>query len=277
MDASRHARVASHTYRVTKVIGGHHREDFAGVEIGTRDSLTENILPVSYLLGSGKFRYKGLRQSLEAEIRFLKGLPAKPGTPVKRLLVDAIDATRERFGEAQLVEMGIGCESCHGGSRQHAMNPLLRTVLEPISPFLRLDRPQLDSGTLHSQQVIRACARCHQVLFSGYPWTWEGAKRNDSLPGGAHINSAEATRQAPRESRISLSCRRSTGQRIDQGCRTRIGESAPTCSLLRGQCFGGNLGFAIQLEPASGQGNHQEGSRGAAETYFPKTSIGSGI
>jgi hypothetical protein len=35
------------------------------------------------------------------------------------------------------------------------------------------------------------------VLFTGYPWTWEGsgrslgAARNDSVPGGAHINSGE--------------------------------------------------------------------------------------
>ena len=37
----------------------------------------------------------------------------------------------------------------------------------------------------------RACARCHQVLFSRYPFTWEGGRR-DAIAGGSHINSGEA-------------------------------------------------------------------------------------
>jgi predicted CXXCH cytochrome family protein len=37
----------------------------------------------------------------------------------------------------------------------------------------------------------RACAKCHQVLFSRYPFTWEGGRR-DSGAGGSHINSGEA-------------------------------------------------------------------------------------
>jgi predicted CXXCH cytochrome family protein len=34
------------------------------------------------------------------------------------------------------------------------------------------------------------CARCHQVLFSRYPFTWEGGKRY-AMPGGSNINSGE--------------------------------------------------------------------------------------
>ena len=36
-----------------------------------------------------------------------------------------------------------------------------------------------------------ASARCHQVLFSRYPYTWEGGRR-DGAAGGSHINSGEA-------------------------------------------------------------------------------------
>ena len=38
------------------------------------------------------------------------------------------------------------------------------------------------------------CARCHQVLFTGYDWTWEGGTRRGSglPPGGSNINSGEA-------------------------------------------------------------------------------------
>src|SRR4051794_14482277 len=50
------------TFKVTRVIGGHYREDFAGVEIGGPaggDSGPERILPASYFLESKSWRYKG--------------------------------------------------------------------------------------------------------------------------------------------------------------------------------------------------------------------------
>jgi predicted CXXCH cytochrome family protein len=40
-------------------------------------------------------------------------------------------------------------------------------------------------------EINRVCARCHQVLFSRYPFTWEGGRRNVAA-GGSHINSGEA-------------------------------------------------------------------------------------
>ena len=36
------------------------------------------------------------------------------------------------------------------------------------------------------------CARCHQVLFTRYAWTWEGRARGATPPGGSNINSGEA-------------------------------------------------------------------------------------
>jgi predicted CXXCH cytochrome family protein len=249
-------------YRVTKVIGGHHREDFAGVEAGG-DSLTEKILPASYVFATGAFRYKGysvmvperpglragpewratcifchntvpylstalgawagpgapgyqgeivdlslpsgkrgapaisdsagLRDALGAEIGYLKAsLPdTSAAVSTSAWVRKAIAATRDRFGEGNLVELGIGCESCHGGSAEHVRDPAIRPSLAPVAPFLRAPRPDVDPSRAHDEQVVRACARCHQVLFSGYPWTWEGGRRSDSLPGGAHINSGE--------------------------------------------------------------------------------------
>jgi predicted CXXCH cytochrome family protein len=44
---------------------------------------------------------------------------------------------------------------------------------------------------VRAQRINRTCARCHQVLFSRYPYTWEGGRRNAD-PGGSHINSGEA-------------------------------------------------------------------------------------
>jgi predicted CXXCH cytochrome family protein len=42
-----------------------------------------------------------------------------------------------------------------------------------------------------AQEVNRSCAKCHTVLFSQYPFTWEGGERRAS-PGGSTTNSGEA-------------------------------------------------------------------------------------
>src|SRR5690606_22889394 len=98
--------------------------------------------------------------------------------------------TRRAFGENELVEVGIGCEACHGGAREHSQNP-------SKTPSFALQSPGVDSGfgeswtTTPAQQVTRVCSRCHTVLFSRYPHTWEGGQRRQAA-GGSHINSGEA-------------------------------------------------------------------------------------
>ena len=68
-DGARFVRLTStqfgnHLYRITRVIGGRYREDFAGVEIPDEtapaiDGAPELILPVSYIFETASFRLKG--------------------------------------------------------------------------------------------------------------------------------------------------------------------------------------------------------------------------
>ncbi|MEP7125422.1 MAG: hypothetical protein ABJE95_31105, partial [Byssovorax sp.] len=61
------AKAGESLYRVTKVIGGRYREDFAGYEVASTDEGAsplgnphqESVLPASYLIFAGKWRYKG--------------------------------------------------------------------------------------------------------------------------------------------------------------------------------------------------------------------------
>jgi hypothetical protein len=240
------------SYRVTRVIGGHHREDYVGVDVERGGD--EIVMPVSWLLGPRKLRYKGY--SVMARERpgvrpgpvwsetcifchntypYLLGLlgaMAGPGAPsyqgamVDALLPEArrwrvlvtdevamraavgdelvriggarpsegafleqaIAGTRASFGASDLVELGVGCESCHLGSRAHASDPRTKTSFVPRASFLRVVGPGVGSPAV---ETTRACARCHQVLFSRYPYTWEGGLRRGA-PGGSHINSGEA-------------------------------------------------------------------------------------
>lgn len=254
-------------YRVTRVIGGHHREDYAGVPVAEvregapvlGDPTEEHVLPVSYVLSTKSLRYKGysvmvkervglkagpvwnqtcifchntvpylstvlgalagkggyqgqvldpllpasmratyavkdqgaMTAALAEELSRLGSAMAKP-TPA-----DAVTATRHRFRAGHLVEVGIGCESCHLGAAEHARDPARLPSFEPISDAIEVRVPDSRATKgrgepdAQAMAINRACARCHQVLFSGYDPTWEGGSRKRS-PGGSHINSGEA-------------------------------------------------------------------------------------
>lgn len=273
LDGQRHVRVIStygkapkdRLYRVTKVIGGRVREDFAGVEVdpvsrevvGTADK----ILPISYLKRTGALRYKGYSvmeherpalaatgdwrsrcifchntapyltvmlqafagfesppyqgvvvdallpeprratvtvkdpdafvAALHGEVRAIDaaaGVHVARGKTVADSVKRAIDGIRAHVDQKHLVEVGLGCESCHLGSRAHAEAPAIKPSFTPTHPSFEVKAP---AGDARAAAINRACARCHQVLFSGYPHTWEGGLRGKD-PGGSHINSGEA-------------------------------------------------------------------------------------
>lgn len=141
------------------------------------------------------FRYviddaAGLRRALAGE---LHGLGARGGLPEnpKHALAVAISNTRERWTERALVELGVGCESCHGGARAHAEAPQrVKTSFGVHSDFMHVETAAGQPLT-KAQEVNRGCAKCHTVLFSQYPFTWEGGERR-SHPGGSTTNSGEA-------------------------------------------------------------------------------------
>jgi len=252
-----------HLFRVTRVIGGRYREDFAGVEVGA--SGPELILPVSYVFESRSFRLKGysvmvgerpglraggvwtetcvfchntiplfdtlwgelhgagapgyqgevvdrllprerrwrfevgdddgLRRAVADEVGVLGGsLAAAPAGEEGRraLLRQGMRELRARFGAQHFVELGVGCESCHGGSREHADDARVLPDFAPRSTFLAARPPDGWGEVTRAEWINRACARCHQVLFSRYPFTWEGARRRGGEPGGSSITSGEA-------------------------------------------------------------------------------------
>lgn len=129
-----------------------------------------------------------LSSALEDELGRIGVKRSRP-TPLQ-----AIAATRTAFRREHLVELGIGCEACHLGSAEHVRDPQKLPSLEPRSAFFAVKLPPpANEGPeqLRAARINRTCARCHQVLFSGYEPTWEGGTRHGN-PGGGHINSGEA-------------------------------------------------------------------------------------
>jgi predicted CXXCH cytochrome family protein len=141
------------------------------------------------------FRYviddpAGLRAALTEELQRLGVEGRLPENPRHALEV-SISNTREHFDEQALVELGVGCESCHGGAKAHATAPLaVKASFAVQSSFMHVETATGGVPT-HAQDVNRSCAKCHTVLFSQYPFTWEGGERRRK-PGGSSTNSGEA-------------------------------------------------------------------------------------
>lgn len=158
---------------------------------GYQGTLSDDLLPPSRRSQVLAMDPHGLDASVTAEIELLGGVVPQDAEPSTReLLAAAITTTRRKLAPEHLVEIGIGCESCHGGSAEHADDPSILPSFEPRAAFLGV---ALASGPARPAQWInRTCLRCHTVLFSSYPFTWEGGRRDDPVPGGSTINSGEA-------------------------------------------------------------------------------------
>jgi predicted CXXCH cytochrome family protein len=188
------------TFLVTRVIGGRTREDFAGLRVGEVGDAAgtgdETVLPVSYLIFSGKLRYKGY------SVLVHERPDPRPGPVWSRTCVfchNTIASSKDPFDGkggatmADLVEVGIGCEACHGGARAHAEDPSSPPRFPPPLPSLTSPLPPpKNDGEARAQAINQVCERCHHVLFTRYPWTWEGKRRASPDRGGSVVNSGEA-------------------------------------------------------------------------------------
>lgn len=340
-------RDGNHLYRITKVIGGRTREDFAGVDVtgaanpaAARGHSAELVMPVSYVIGTGRWRYKGysvqiperpglragpvwsktclgchntvpylttiyddllgprrepyqgsvsdnllppsrlwsfkvmdvagLDSALSDEITFLGG--ERPGDRVGMdgLLLDALRTTRHRMRTHELVEVGIGCESCHGGSREHSDDPSVFPTFQVRSPLLRRQPPS--GAATHAGWVNRTCAHCHTVLFSGYPYTWEGGRRDDPVPGGSTVNSGEARNFLLGHCSSEMTCAtcHDPHTREDRGRLREMGTVAGNTICLR--CHGNYRSAAALREHT----HHDPAGAGSAciACHMPRKNVG---
>ncbi len=156
----------------------------------------DNLLPASrqsrIVTTEPEEEHSGLHRAIEDELETLgEKTKTLEELPWPALLKQAIEVTRKRLQARQLIEMGVGCEACHGGASAHAEDPRLLPSFGEESPFLQ--RLTADGQPANrAQRINQTCARCHTVLFSRYPWTWEGGRRSDEHPGGSSTNSGEA-------------------------------------------------------------------------------------
>lgn len=99
---------------------------------------------------------------------------------------DAERLTTERLPADKYVTVGISCESCHFGGREHAVDGSMPISFVPRHPLLE-DWPADPVGARRSPAVVNAiCRQCHH----------SGASAPDNWPdGSAAVNSMEAVEQ----------------------------------------------------------------------------------
>lgn len=150
--------------------------------------LSDRLVP-KRLAWSTRSRDDGaLSTELAKEIAFLGGTPAA-SADLRTVLPAAATASEQYLDGKKLVELGVGCEACHNGSAAHATEPAHKPSFAVQSGLVEMTPPKGQDGS-RAQWINKTCAKCHTVLFTRYPWTWEGGERNKN-PGGSTTNSGE--------------------------------------------------------------------------------------
>jgi predicted CXXCH cytochrome family protein len=152
--------------------------------------LQDRVMPASRAWTTTPRDSDGLATAIRDEIRFLGAAPPRDGADLREVLPAAARATEERLDGGKLVELGVGCEACHNGSKLHAATPAIKPTFAVASSLLQMAPPSGETGT-RVQWINHTCAKCHTVLFSRYPWTWEDGTRRGTDPGGSSTTSGE--------------------------------------------------------------------------------------
>lgn len=172
-------------------------------EGGYQGSMTNDLLPLEKKWVARTTDETVLKDALLAELTFLGGSSSKHAS-LRQLLAGSISTTRGKFGPEHFIEIGVGCEACHGGAKEHVRDPRVRPTFEVKSAALSEHMLSNESPS-EAQWINRTCMRCHTVLFSRYGPTWEGGHRYKD-PGGSTINSGEARDFALGGCSTALSC-----------------------------------------------------------------------
>jgi predicted CXXCH cytochrome family protein len=150
--------------------------------------LSDRVLPQSLIWRVSAQSEPKLVTALRTEIAFLGGEQAANDS-LRATLPAAAVATNIHLDGQTLVELGIGCEACHNGARKHVEDTNTAPSYAVQSDLVRVSPPGTEPPT-RAQWINRTCAKCHTVLFTRYPWTWEGGDRKKN-PGGSTTNSGE--------------------------------------------------------------------------------------
>jgi hypothetical protein len=86
------------------------------------------------------------------------------------------------------VTLGVSCEACHLGAKEHALASEELPSFFPLSPHLLSEAARIETGRTHDN-VNWACGRCHtgnRPLYAGGMSTWNSTEYTDAMKGGCY-------------------------------------------------------------------------------------------
>ncbi len=231
--------------------------------------LSDRLLPRSLMWTAAARDTAGLARALTDEITFLGGTPAASSS-LRDLLPAAATASAQYLDGKHLVELGIGCEACHNGSKSHALEPALRPTFAVQSTVLGVTPPKGQDGT-RAQWINKTCAKCHTVLFTRYPWTWEGGERRKN-PGGSTTNSGEGRDFQLGGCASQMSCTTCHDPHAADAPAAMAALATPAGNKV---CVGCHPAYAMAAAVAQ-HSHHAAGSPGSAciACHMPKKNMG---
>jgi predicted CXXCH cytochrome family protein len=157
----------------------------------------------------------------------------------------------------ELVTVGISCESCHLGGREHAVaGREIRFAPEGAELALRADAPSLAGGRKNNVLVITICAQCHSTPTARWP------------NGAGQRNSSEALDLAAGACMTQIKC-----TDCHDPHQAGPGARAPDRPEQLAACVGCH-GFLATPRAQAQHAQHRAGSASCLDCHMPRISQG---
>ena len=134
----------------------------------------------------------GYLEQTHPELPSPSAIRALDDKEAKQTLVYLLQAVKQWDARDHAVTLGVSCESCHLGAKDHAEGNQRRPYFFPESPHLfaysDVHNGVWDSGRTHDN-VNWACARCHaggRRLLAGGMATWNSTEYTDATRGSCY-------------------------------------------------------------------------------------------
>lgn len=117
-------------------------------------------------------------------------LPSRPRSLPDDKAAELLNSLDAIPASDHAVTLGISCESCHLGCREHTKNPKILPAFFPCSPHLHsgsADKP-VSLGRTH-ENTNWACGRCHsgdRPQFAAGMSTWNSTEYSDAMRGSCY-------------------------------------------------------------------------------------------
>ncbi|GAB5402668.1 MAG: hypothetical protein Aurels2KO_08990 [Aureliella sp.] len=113
--------------------------------------------------------------------------------PTESMTSEELENTIDTFvaldAPSHAVTLGVSCEACHLGSKEHAKNEKLKPSFAGQSPHLYVFADSKNDGGRSAANINAICGRCHtgnRPTYAGGMATWNSTEHTDAMRGSCY-------------------------------------------------------------------------------------------